>query len=228
MNRISRNAAIIVFLIIAIDQLLKVYIKTHFYEGQDYHVIGNWFILHFVENRGMAFSLEIPSSYGKLILSVFRLGAIGFIIYMIRSLIRDKYHSGLVYCGALILAGAIGNMVDSAFYGLIFSEPHMGHIAKFLPEGGGYAGFLKGNVVDMLYFPVLEGVFPSWVPFWGGQDYMFFRPVFNIADASITIGVAIIIVFHQVFFSQLPDSGETKSAEAPDQVADEMISAKAD
>ena len=228
MNRISRNAAIIVFLVIAFDQVLKTYIKTHFYEGQDYHVFGNWFILHFVENRGMAFSLEIPSTYGKLILSIFRLGAIGFIIYMIRSLIRDKYHSGLVYCGALILAGAIGNMIDSAFYGLIFSEPHMGHVAKFLPEGGGYAGFLKGNVVDMLYFPVLEGVFPGWVPFWGGQDYMFFRPVFNIADASITIGVAIIIVFHQVFFSQLPDSGETKSAKVSDQVADEIIEVKAD
>jgi signal peptidase II len=200
-KKIGRNAVLIVFLVLALDQLIKIMVKTHMMEGQEILVAGNWFRLHFVENSGMAFSMELPSAYGKILLSTFRLIAIGFIIYLIRRLIAEKYHQGLVYAGAMILAGAIGNMIDSTFYGLVFTDS-IGRVAATFPKGGGYAGFLKGNVVDMLWFPIAHGVFPQWVPFWGGEYYEFFRPVFNIADAAITIGVAIIIVFQKTFFTQ--------------------------
>ena len=210
-KKTSRNAVIIVFLVLLADQILKIWVKTHMVEGQEIHVIGHWFRIHFVENSGMAFSMELPFEYGKLLLSTFRLVAIGFIIYLIRRLIRERYHTGLVYAGALILSGAIGNMIDSAFYGLIFNEGY--HLpATFLPPHG-YAGFLKGNVVDMLWFPVLDGHFPEWFPFWRGEPYEFFRPVFNIADSSITIGVGIIIIFQKTFFAQ-PAVSEDKSNES--------------
>lgn len=200
-KKISRNAVLIVFLVLALDQFIKIMVKTHLMEGQEILVAGNWFRLHFVENSGMAFSMELPSAYGKILLSTFRLIAIGFIIYLIRRLIAEKYHQGLVYAGAMILAGAIGNMIDSAFYGLVFTDS-IGRVAATFPKGGGYAGFLKGNVVDMLWFPIAHGVFPQWVPVWGGEYYEFFRPVFNIADAAITIGVVIIILFQKTFFTQ--------------------------
>ena len=212
-KKVSRNALIIVFLVLLIDQFIKIMVKTHMIEGQEIQVLGSWFRIHFVENSGMAFSMELPSEYGKLLLSVFRLVAIGFIIYLLRRLIRERYHSGLVYAGALILEGAIGNMLDSAFYGLIFSgSTHS--VAHFLPQRG-YAGFLKGNVVDMLWFPIADGHFPEWFPFWKGEPYEFFRPVFNIADASITTGVAIIIVFQKTFFVQPAQAEEKKSEEVP-------------
>jgi len=200
-KKTGRNAVLIVILVLLMDQLIKIMVKTHLMEGQEVLVAGNWFRIHFVENSGMAFSMELPGSYGKILLSSFRLVAIGFIIYLLRRLIREKYHPGLVYAGAMILAGAIGNMIDSAFYGLIFTDS-IGRVAASFPKEGGYAGFLRGNVVDMLWFPIAHGVFPKWVPVWGGEFYEFFRPVFNIADASITIGVAIIIVFQKTFFAQ--------------------------
>ena len=209
-KKVSRNAVLIVLLVLVIDQVLKLMVKTHLMEGQEILVMGkSWFRLHFVENSGMAFSMELPTEYGKILLSTFRLIAIGFIIYLIRRLIREKYHPGLVYSGAMILAGAIGNMIDSAFYGLIFTDS-IGRVATLFPKGGGYAGFLKGNVVDMLWFPIAHGVFPHWLPRWGGEYYEFFRPVFNIADASITIGVAIIIIFQKTFFVQPASPIENK------------------
>jgi signal peptidase II len=212
-KKTSRNAVIIVFLVLLIDQFIKIMVKTHLVEGQEIHVIGNWFRIHFVENSGMAFSMELPSEYGKILLSSFRLVAIGFIIYLLRRLIRERYHPGLVYAGAMILAGAIGNMIDSAFYGLIFNQG-MHSPATFLPAKG-YAGFLKGNVVDMLWFPIVDGHFPDWFPFWKGEPFEFFRPVFNIADASITIGVAIIIVFQKTFFAQPVVEEEKQNEDAP-------------
>ena len=227
MKKTSRNAVLIVLLVIFMDQLIKILIKTHLIEGEEILVAGNWFRLHFVENSGMAFSLELPSIYGKLILSLFRIGAIGFIIYMIRSLIKEKYHPGLVYSGAMILAGAIGNMIDSAFYGLIFTDS-IGRVAQLFPKGGGYAGFLRGNVVDMLWFPVAHGTFPQWLPLWGGQYFEFFRPVFNIADAAITLGVAIIIVFHRTFFQQslIADTPvPAEHAEDKDEATDSLLTA---
>jgi signal peptidase II len=220
-KKIGRNAVIIVFLVLLMDQFIKIMVKTHLIEGQEIMVFGNWFRLHFVENSGMAFSMELPFEYGKLLLSVFRLIAIGFIIYLLRRLIREKYHPGLVYSGAMILAGAIGNMLDSAFYGLIFSSS-VHSVAAFLPKGGGYAGFLKGNVVDMLWFPIAHGDFPHWLPFWGDEPYEFFRPVFNIADASITMGVAVIIVFQKTFFAQ-PVVAESEKQEETTATPDDTV-----
>ena len=213
MNKTGRNATIIVLLVIMLDQIVKIMVKTHLIEGQEIMVLGNWFRLHFVENSGMAFSMELPTIYGKLLLSSFRLVAIGFIIYLIRRLIREQYHPGLIYCGSMILAGAIGNMIDSAFYGMIFTGSTCG-VAKMFPVGGGYAGFLKGNVVDMLWFPIAHGVFPQWLPIWGGEYYEFFRPVFNIADASITVGVSIIILFQKSFFTHHISPEAAPTAEA--------------
>ena len=212
-KKVSRNAVTIVFLVLLIDQFIKIMVKTHMIEGQEIQLIGSWARIHFVENSGMAFSMELPSEYGKILLSTFRLVAIGFIIYLLRRLIRERYHTGLVYTGALILAGAIGNMLDSAFYGLIFSGS-MHSVAHLFPHRG-YAGFLKGNVVDMLWFPLVDGHFPEWFPFWKGEPYEFFRPVFNIADASITTGVAIIIVFQKTFFAQPEVIEEKQNEEAP-------------
>lgn len=166
-------------------------------------MIGDWAILHFVENNGMAFGISIGGDYGKLFLSVFRIFAVVFLIYYLAQLIKAGVKKGLLLSFALILAGALGNIIDSAFYGLIFSESpyHDGSVATIFPEGGGYAGFLYGKVVDMLYFPLISGRFPEWLPIWGGEHFLFFRPVFNIADMAITIGVISIILFHRQFFS---------------------------
>lgn len=168
--------------------------------GQSIPVLGDWFILHFTENEGMAFGMSLPGQYGKLLLSLFRLVAVGFIGWYIYSLIQKNASVGLLISVSLILAGAAGNIFDSAFYGLIFSESSWNEAAVMFADGGGYAGFLHGKVVDMFYFPILKGTFPSWFPFWGGDEFIFFRPVFNIADAAITIGVFIILIFQKKLF----------------------------
>lgn len=159
-------------------------------------------LIHFVENNGMAFGITLGGSYGKLALSLFRIFAVGFLIYYLRHLIQSKVSFGLLVSFSLILAGALGNILDSAFYGLIFSESsYHGGVAVLFPPEGGYAGFLHGKVVDMLYFPLFQGDFPEWLPFWGGEPYLFFRPVFNLADMSITIGVLNILIFQRSFFA---------------------------
>lgn len=176
--------------------------------GQEYSVIGNWFILHFTENNGMAFGMDLPGDNGKIFLSIFRILAVTGIAFYMRYLIKQKAHNGLVLSVALILAGAAGNIFDSLFYGLIFDDS-WGKVATLFPEGGGYSSFLHGRVVDMLYFPVIRGNWPEWFPFWGGQSVVFFRPVFNLADSSITVGVFIILFFQKRFFAEL----EKKKAE---------------
>jgi signal peptidase II len=192
-----RNALLIVFGIIAIDQLVKVYIKTHFYYGEEVNVLGNWFKLHFIENEGMAYGMKLGSaSIGKLLLTLFRLVAVvvGFVV--LKKIITKGYSKGTIICGSLILAGAMGNLIDSIFYGLIFSESSF-HIAQLVPWGKGYASVFHGRVVDMLYFPIIDVQLPQWVPFMGGKDFVFFEPVFNIADAAISTGVLILIVFQK-------------------------------
>lgn len=167
-----------------IDQALKIWIKTNMYLGEEIHVAGDWFILHFTENNGIAFGLEFAGRTGKLLLTVFRLFAAGLIGYFILQLIKKNAKPGLVYSISLIFAGAVGNILDSLFYGPLF----------------GYENFLYGRVVDMFYFPILKGYFPDWLPIVGGDYFVFFRPVFNIADAAITVGVISILLFHRNVF----------------------------
>ncbi len=171
--------------------------------GAYFYLLGfDWAQIHFVENPGMAFGLELGGDYGKLALSLFRIAAVFFLIYYIGQLIKMKTAFGLLLSFALILAGALGNILDSAFYGLIFSaSDYHGGIAQLFPPEGGYSSFLHGKVVDMLYFPLFQGTFPSWFPYWGGESFLFFRPVFNLADASITIGVLNILLFQRSFFT---------------------------
>ncbi len=200
----SFTIALIIFAVLLLDQALKIWIKTHFTYGEEIKIFGlDWALIHFVENEGMAFGLTFGGEYGKLALSLFRIAAVGFLFYYLRLLLRSQVSFGLVVCFALILAGALGNILDSAFYGMIFSETsyHSGGVAQLFPPEGGYASFLHGKVVDMFYFPMWEGVFPDWLPFWGGEQFLFFRPVFNLADASITTGVLSLLVFYRSFFS---------------------------
>jgi len=168
-----------------------------------------WAKIHFVENEGMAFGITFGGSAGKLFLSLFRIVMVGFLGYMINKLIKEGESMGLLISFALIIAGAIGNIIDSVFYGVIFSESGY-HLPKavFMPEDGGYAPMLFGKVVDMFYFPMVDTILPDWVPFWGGESFRFFKPVFNVADSAISIGVVSILIFHRKFFK-----GEEKKKE---------------
>jgi signal peptidase II len=189
----------IILLVLVIDQAIKIYIKTHFILQEEYK-IAPWFIIHFTENNGMALGMEFSGQYGKIFLSVFRIAAVSLIGYYLWTLVKRLAHPGLIISISLILAGALGNIIDCAFYGLLFSDSDNYEIAKFMPKEGGYASFLHGKVVDMFYFPILEGHFPSWVPFWGTEEFIFFRPVFNISDSAITVGVILILLFQRKFY----------------------------
>jgi signal peptidase II len=195
-----KKAILTILLVLIADQGLKFWIKTNFYLGEEIHVLGNWFILHFTENNGMAFGLQFGGQWGKLFLSIFRIIAVAGIGWYLFKLVKEKAPSLVIITLSLIFAGAIGNIIDSLFYGIIFTDSY-NQIAQFIPENG-YAGLLHGKVVDMLYFPILQGHFPDWVPVWGSEEFIFFRPVFNLADASITVGVFLILLFQRKFFSQ--------------------------
>lgn len=177
---------IVIFLVVLVDQLIKTWIKTNMYLGQEFKIIGNWFIIHFTENNGMAFGMEFGGEFGKLALSLFRILAVAGIGYGLFYLVKHKYHRGLIINVALIFAGALGNIIDSTFYGLIY----------------GYETLFHGRVVDMFYFPLVSGNFPSWFPIWGGEDFIFFRPVFNLADAAISVGVVLILIFQKNYFKE--------------------------
>lgn len=198
---VLKKSFLIIFLILLVDQVSKFYIKTHMMLGDEMPVLGNWFIIHFVENNGMAFGMQLAGKFGKAFLSIFRIVAVVGIGWYMVNLSRKGAPKGLIYCVGLVLAGALGNIIDSAFYGMIFDHSY-GQIATFLPEAGGYSSFLHGKVVDMLYFPLIEGRYPEWMPYVGGNPFIFFRPVFNIADSSITIGIIIILFFQKRFFKE--------------------------
>ncbi len=176
--------------------------------GEEFNVIGDWFKIHFIENNGMAFGMELGGEYGKMFLSVFRIVAVIAIGWYIVKLTKRDVSFGLIFCISLIFAGALGNIIDSAFYGMIFSDSYH-QVAELFPEGGGYSSFLHGRVVDMLYFPLIETHYPEWFPFKGGQEFIFFRPVFNIADSSITTGIITILLFQRKYLkSELSDKKE--------------------
>lgn len=190
-----KKAALIVFFVLLIDQASKIWIKTHMTLGEQVPVIENLFYIHFTENYGMAFGMELEGIYGKLLLSLFRILAVGGIGWYLYTLVKQKEHPGFIYCISLIMAGAIGNILDSAFYGMLFSESTPMDVSSFLPAEGGYAGFLYGAVVDMFYF---NSHFDH--VFWSDEPFTFSFPIFNISDSAITIGVVIILIFQKRFF----------------------------
>jgi signal peptidase II len=203
----------IVFLILLADQILKVWVKTNFSLGDEIVIFKNWFILHFVENNGMAFGFEFAGEYGKMFLSIFRIIAVIAIGWYMLKLTKNKeLPFGFLVCIALIFAGAIGNIIDSLFYGMIFNHSY-GQIADIFPEGGGYETFLHGRVVDMFYFPIIQGQYPEWFPFRGGDEFIFFRPVFNIADSSITVGIFSILLFYRKQFNKVDEQEEEQTSE---------------
>lgn len=201
-NSRSIIIAAIIASVLIIDQSLKFWVKLNMYKGQEKLLFGlDWARLHFTENPGMAWGMELGGDYGKLILSLFRILAVIFIGIYLSRLVKEKAGKGLLVSIALILAGAIGNIIDSAFYGLIFSgSTHGGDVATLFPDGGGYTSFLHGYVVDMFYFPVYQGYMPEWLPFIGGDYFIFFQPIFNVADVAISLGVFLILIFYKQFF----------------------------
>jgi signal peptidase II len=207
------KSLLIIIIILVFDQSLKFWIKTHLSLGDEIVVFKNWFILHFVENNGMAFGFEFAGEYGKMFLSIFRILAVIAIGWYLFKLANQKeVPFGFIVSISLIFAGAVGNIIDSLFYGIIFNHSY-GQVSGVFPEGGGYAGFLHGKVVDMLYFPLLQGTYPKWLPFVGGNEFIFFRPVFNIADSSITIGIFSILIFYRKYFNKKEIESETQTEE---------------
>lgn len=211
---------------------MKIWIKTHYPTGEVVRVFGmSWFRLHFIENPGMAWGWKFGNETGKIVLTLFRLAAVIFGTWYLGKIVKQHYSKGFIICAALIYAGALGNLIDSMFYGMIFDkglhfnpslheyEMYSG-IASFSTSG--YASFLHGSVVDMLYFPIIKSHFPSWFPFVGGQDFEFFSPIFNIADASISIGVITLLLFQKRFFKKHRKEESHPVVETSAEVSDKM------
>ncbi|MBP3253019.1 MAG: lipoprotein signal peptidase [Bacteroidales bacterium] len=191
-----KKPLILIFLILLTDQIIKIYVKTHFYLGEETEVLGlSWFKIHFLENKGMAFGMNFGDTLGKFLLTFVRIAASVFIYIFMRKLVARNENKVIIYSFALILAGAAGNIIDSVFYGVLFSSSTFFQVAAFLPEGGGYAPLFFGKVVDMFYFPLIDTSLPQWLPVVGGRHFSFFDAVFNFSDAAITIGVAMLLIF---------------------------------
>jgi signal peptidase II len=210
-----KKASILIILILLIDQISKVYIKTHFQLHEDVEVFS-WFKIAFVENDGMAWGTKlsdfvsfISDKTAKLILTLFRIVAVTCIGFWLFDVTKKKKSNTLIFAIAIIFAGALGNILDSVFYGIFFSDSHM-QVATFLPEEGGYAGVFHGKVVDMLHFPIWSGILPEWLPIFGGKYFSFFDPVFNVADVAISTGIGILIIFNKKAFK------ETSTSVSPD------------
>ncbi len=219
---------LLILIILVADQALKVWIKTSYPTGEVLRVFGlDWFRIHFIENSGMAWGWQLGNDTGKVVLTLFRLAAVVGGTWYLLKLIREKYSRGFLICAGLIYAGAAGNLIDSMFYGMIFDKglhyspvlhDYVGYLGVAELSGNGYGSFLHGSVVDMLYFPILNGVFPTWMPLVGGQSYEFFSPIFNIADASISVGVITLLLFqHKLLNKPETTTGATG-------VTDRMVS----
>lgn len=227
-----KHVALIISVIIIIDQALKIWIKTSHPTGEVLRVFGmDWFRLHFIENPGMAWGWKFGNETGKMILTLFRLAAVIFGMWYLGRIVKQKYSKGFIICASLIFAGALGNLIDSMFYGIIFDKglhyvpslnDYVGYaeIAKFSPNG--YSSFLHGSVVDMLYFPMFRGHFPSWLPVIGGDSFEFFSPIFNIADASISTGVLTLLVFQKRFFKKHSPEENHSTIETSSEVNDKV------
>ncbi len=195
--------SLFVVLLLVIDQAIKFAVKLNMTIGESIPVFGDWFQICFIENNGMAFGMQFGGSLGKLALSLFRVVLIGFIIVYLRKLIkRAGTPTGVLVGLSLVLVGAIGNVIDCLLYGEIFSASTYTKVAQLFPPDGGYTGFLYGKVVDMFYFPIIDTVLPDWVPFYGGKPFVFFRPIFNFADACISCAVVYMLIFQRKFFTE--------------------------
>ena len=194
-----KKPLIIIFLVLLFDQITKFWVKLNMTIGESFQVLGDWFQIYFIENNGMAFGWEFGAQYGKIALGVFRIIAVALLFYLIYYLTKKKVKFGPLFGISLITAGALGNIIDGLFYGMIFGESTFTQVATLFPDGGGYAGFMQGKVVDMLYFPLFT--FPEWMPFLGGQ--IFFSPIFNIADTAITTGFLYLLIFQWKFLKNI-------------------------
>jgi signal peptidase II len=217
----ARNVILLILLILVVDQAIKIWVKTHMplsYHWDSTHQAitpydrgirpfgekAEWCQIYFVENEGMAWGWKFGGEFGKMALTLFRMLAVIFGVWYIREILRKKHHPGFIICVALIFAGALGNLIDSMIYGLIFDESTYTSVARIFPEKG-YAGFLHGKVVDMFYFPIIRTTYPDWFPFVGGEEFEFFSPVFNLADAAISIGVIALLLFQKRFLQTEQD-----------------------
>ena len=204
------TAVLIVLLVLVIDQVIKIWVKTHMTLHEQIEVLS-WFKIVFIENNGMAYGMELGS---KLVLSVFRIVAIAVLGWYIVGLIRKQARWGYIICLAMVMAGAAGNIIDSMFYGLMFNASSEYYLSYFVPFGTGYAPFLMGKVVDMFYFPLIVTTWPDWMPFVGGNPFVFFSPVFNFADSSISVGVVLLLLFYRKEISEINIKRKTVSDEA--------------
>lgn len=194
-----KKPLIVIFIVLLLDQISKFWIKLNMTIGESFSVLGDWFKIYFIENNGMAFGWELGTQYGKIALGLFRIIAVALLFYFIFYLVKKKVKFGPLLGISLITAGALGNIIDGMFYGMIFSESTYTQVATLFPDGGGYSGFMQGKVVDMLYFPLFT--FPEWLPFLGGQ--IFFSPIFNIADSAISIGFLYLLIFQWDFLKNI-------------------------
>ncbi|WP_321517263.1 lipoprotein signal peptidase [uncultured Bacteroides sp.] len=197
-------SVLIILSVLVIDQIIKVLVKTGMYLHENIRVCGNWFYIYFTENNGMAFGMEL---FGKLFLTSFRIIAVALIGYYITKIVKKNLKTGYIVCLSMILAGALGNIIDSIFYGVIFGpsvpEGYLNSsLATFMPEGGGYSSLLYGKVVDMFYFPIIDTTWPSWIPVVGGNHFIFFSPIFNFADASISCGIIALLLFYSKYLNE--------------------------
>lgn len=199
-NRRVIYIAMFALLLLVVDQISKVYIKTHMSIGEAIYVFGDWFQIRFIENSGAAYGMELGGEYGKQILSVFRICAVAALGAYVVNLVKKGAPTKVLFAFTLITAGALGNIIDSLLYGEIFSQSTPYEVAEYVGWGSGYSSFLHGDVVDMLYFPIINTVLPDWIPIWGGEPYIFFSPIFNIADSYITIGFIFLLLFCHKYF----------------------------